>query len=116
MTYSLFIDDERAPNNFPPVGDKWVIVRTMEEAVRYIDAAGFPQFITFDHDLGEDEPSGMDIAKWLIAQDQRSNGKCLSDEFTFAVHSQNSPGTANIKGLLSNYLSCRKTSMISSTC
>lgn len=116
MTYSLFIDDERSPNDFPPVGNKWVIVRSMSEAVRYIDAVGFPSFITFDHDLGPDEPTGMDIAKWLIDQDQNCNGKRLPKNFSFDVHSQNPPGAANIKGLLNNYLAWRKTSMISSTC
>jgi hypothetical protein len=109
MRYSLFIDDERAPSGNPPFGDSWVIVRSVTDAIKYIKAVGFPTFITFDHDLGENELTGMDFAKWLVEQDINSNGLCIPKNFKFDVHSQNPPGAANIKNLLSNYLHYRNT-------
>lgn len=102
MTYSLFIDDERHPPSKSPIGNKWVVVRTMHEAIDYINAAGFPAFISFDHDLGPDQPTGYDFAKWIVERDLEDD--LLPENFKFEVHSQNPVGAENIKRLLINYL------------
>lgn len=107
MTYSLFIDDERIPGNRkPPAGDRWVIVRSVNDAIKYIERVGWPGFITFDHDLGENEPTGYDFAKWIV--DRALDGKNLPSYFTFDIHSQNPVGAENIRSLLNNYLDWAK--------
>lgn len=50
MTYKMFIDDERFP-----VTDDWTIVRSSQEAIDCVLNNGFPQKISFDHDLGGDD-------------------------------------------------------------
>ena len=54
----LFLDDVRDP----PAGDESVIVRSFAEAVEYVERHGIPAFISFDHDLGENVPTGHDFA------------------------------------------------------
>lgn len=103
MTYKLFIDDER----FPVVIEDWKIARTIRDVQAIIDEFGVPSFISFDHDLGANEPSGMDITKMLVEMDM--DGKIdLDQNFAFYVHSQNGPGTANINSYLSNYLKVKR--------
>lgn len=104
--YSLFIDDERVPGSrSAPVG-KWVIVRSMRDAVSQVQRHGWPDFISFDHDLGDDELTGYDFAKWIV--DRALDGNPLPDDFAFDVHSQNPVGAQNIKSLLKNYLNWAK--------
>lgn len=43
----LFLDDVRNPPD-----DTWVVVRSYDEFVNYIEKEGVPDFISFDHDLG----------------------------------------------------------------
>ena len=100
----LFLDDER----FPPEKGEWVIVRTFYEAVNYCYKRGCPVFISLDHDLGEDTPTGYDFAKWLVEQDMNSDGEYIPVDFTFYVHSQNPVGAENIKKYLNNYLEHRR--------
>lgn len=72
---------------------------------------GVPYFISFDHDLGPDIPTGMDIAKALVEMDM--DGKIdMNSEFTFYVHSQNSVGAVNIQSYLSNYLKVKRNEYI----
>lgn len=99
MTYKLFIDDERYP---PRDGGKWYVARSMDEVKFMVSQHGWPEFMSFDHDLGDDTESGMDIAKWIVEQDL--NGFELPHEFEFYVHSQNPIGAENIRSLLSGYL------------
>lgn len=112
MKYNMFIDDER----YPPMGDGnlWVICRNKTDVQWYVESQGFPSFISFDHDLGEDQPTGLDIAAYLVDLDIDSND---SDDTTygnlvdcaFYVHSQNPIGKANIEGLLNGYFKfCKK--------
>lgn len=101
LKYKLFIDDER----FPPADDpcaRWVIVRNLNEAQHAILTMGFPVFISWDHDLGADTPSGFDIAKWIVDYDLDYN--VIPADFDFYVHSQNPVGAGNIEGLLRGYL------------
>lgn len=95
----LFIDDERYP---VPFGSMY-ISRTMVEVKELMKTEKFlPAFISFDHDLGEYQPSGMDIAKWLIDQELENN-YVFPPEFTHYVHSQNPVGRDNINGLFKSF-------------
>jgi len=109
MTWNLFIDDERMPQDvtwgspefystFP-----WTIARNMKQVQSLTDMYGFPNFVSFDHDLGDNEPTGKDIANWMIEGDMDCTHR-IPDDFQFYVHSRNPVGKANIEGLLNNYL------------
>lgn len=103
----MFIDDERYP---PDDGKRWVICRNKLDVDWYVQMHGIPKFISFDHDLGEDQPTGYDIAKMLVEydlgtdeQDKAWHGT-LREGFQYYVHSQNPIGKANIEGLLNGYI------------
>ena len=95
VSYALFLDDERQP----PQGE-WVIVRSYDEAVRYVTQHGMPTKISFDHDLGEAK-SGQDFARWLV---DHHFIQPLPDDFSFVVHSRNPVGAENITALLNRFL------------
>ena len=95
----LFLDDLRDA----PSGDPWVTVRSFADAVAYIEQQGIPAFISFDHDLGEDVPTGYDFAKWLV-ECHLDGTHLFPTTFSYAVHSANPPGAANIRGLLDGFL------------
>ena len=98
----LFIDDIRNP-----VDSTYDVVRSYDDAIAFMQSKGCPQFITFDHDLGEaDAGTGYDIAKWMVEQDL--NGNFIPADFNYDVHSANPVGAANIRGLLDNYLAVRE--------
>ena len=88
----LYLDDLRST----PEGFERVYSYT--EFVAYLEHKGLPDFISFDHDLGE-EFSGYDCAKYLVDY-------CLDHQLPlhdFAVHSQNPVGKENIERLLNNF-------------
>lgn len=103
----LFLDDIRNPNSIYPDtnNDDWVIVRSYNEFCDYIWENGVPNFISFDHDLADDdgvdaegnscEKTGLDCVKWLID---------LGAEIPkYNVHSSNPVGKKNIISLIENY-------------
>lgn len=114
----LFLDDERMPADVTwaliggvgPWGAEWNIVRSMDEASQWVKDNGFPNVISFDHDLGlmhyahdySDGKTGYDFAKWLIEYDMDTN--TMPADFSFTVHSKNPIGSENIRTVLSNYL------------
>lgn len=102
MRWSLFLDDIRNPKGPSPTNG-WIVARSFAEALTAIHTLGPPVFISFDHDLGEDVPTGMDLAKWLVDQELDGN-LSLPRGFTFNVHSANPVGAKNIEGLLNGYL------------
>jgi hypothetical protein len=120
MTWNLFIDDERnledvtwAPREIQEVyrNEKWVIARSYGDAMVEILNHGFPKFISFDHDLGDEtKHTGFDLAKQLVENDIISGDRegrqayKFPEDFAFYVHSKNPIGKANIEGLLNNYL------------
>jgi hypothetical protein len=120
MTWNLFIDDERelkdvtwAPWHVRHLyrNEEWVIVRSYGDAMVEILNRGFPKFVSFDHDLGDETKyTGYDLAKQLvendiISGDQPSRQRYkFCDDFTFYVHSQNPVGKQNIETYLNNYL------------
>ena len=80
---------------------------------------GFPNVISFDHDLGYEEfdtdengkiivtaataeKNGYDFAKFLVEYDLSTS--TMPDNFTFTVHSMNPIGAENIRKYLENYI------------
>jgi hypothetical protein len=116
MTYRLYLDDVR------PCPDGDVLARNFWEARRIVAERGFPNHVSFDHDLGmiineeigglvsasEDpnEKTGMDFAKWLCGHDVRTG--LMPEHFTFSVHSANPVGAKNIQLYMENYMRLRK--------
>ena len=92
---NLYLDDVReTPDNF-------VRVYNYEEFVQFINENSVPDFISFDHDLGEGK-TGFDCAKFLVKS-------CLDNgisKINFVVHSQNPVGKENIEKLLENFNKC----------
>lgn len=118
MKKYLFLDDERNPGDVTWVliggvgswGADWQIVRSFNQAVAWVKENGFPDVISFDHDLGlmhyagdySDGATGMDFAKWLVEYDIEN--KTMPADFKFTVHSKNPEGARNIKELLNGYM------------
>jgi len=114
----LFLDDERMPGDVKWLliggvgswGADWQIVRSCDEAIKWVQDNGFPDVISFDHDLGlmhyandySDGKTGHDFAKWLVEYDMDTN--TMPEKFSFTVHSKNPQGTINIEKLLDNYI------------
>lgn len=93
----LFIDDERFP-----IDDNWVVVRTSDEAIDFIKKNGIPGYISFDHDLGDDDDS-IKIVNFMIDYVLDGHGVFPVD-FDYYVHSQNPTGKRNIEGKLDGFL------------
>lgn len=115
--YNLFLDDQCSDyslNTGKPVRDaesidpsrKYVLIDQYSKAIEYINQYGCPVFISFDHDLGENEPTGFDFAKELIERDLDNPG-WIPTNFNFKVHSANPIGKLKIESLLNNYLNFR---------
>lgn len=66
MSYKLFIDDERFPVH---AYDDWIIARSFKEVKALVEKIGMPSHVSFDHDLGKDQPTGFDIVKWMCEVD-----------------------------------------------
>ena len=94
----VFVDDERFPTD-----ETNIIVRNFYEFVAYVQDNGIPNVIHFDHDLGDGQPTGYDIAKYIVECDL-DQVFTIPDNFTYFIHSQNPTGAKNIKSLLDNYL------------
>lgn len=93
----LFIDDERNPPS-----RKWEVARSLKAVEWYLDNIGTPLYISFDHDLGDQVPSGYDIAKMMV--ERSLDGKLdFSLIKQINVHSANGTGAENIRGLFSSY-------------
>ena len=113
----LFLDDIRIPkdaiglvpsnmNQFYWSND-WVIVRSHDEFISWIEINGVPDFISFDHDLADEhykdlegthEKTGYESAKWLVNHCLDKNIK-IPD---YQVHSANPVGKQNIESYLEN--------------
>lgn len=120
MIWNLFIDDERDPKQcvWAPgmvyrkyVSEDWLVARTWKEVAEVIRAQEcLPNFISFDHDLGDNEPTGYDIVKMLIedALDHPDEPSMqFPRDFDFFVHSKNPIGKVNIEMLLTGFISRR---------
>lgn len=87
-SYSIFLDDERDP---PDNGVNWMVARSYNRFVSAITVIGQPDFISFDHDLGDDEEgTGYDCAMYLLRRGIKpKNG--------YQVHSMNPVGAERIR-------------------
>lgn len=97
----VYLDDLRNPKH-----QGWTVVRSYDEAVALCEKHGCPATWSFDHDLGNNAPTGYDFVKWLIDTDLDNPG-FIPDTFSFNVHSANPVGAVNISNALSRYLSWR---------
>jgi len=120
MTWNLFIDDERnvedvtwAPSCMQEKyrNEDWKIARSHYDVCNLLWEHGMPNFVSFDHDLGDNQKTGFDITKYIVELDMDSAepdkfGKTyeFATTFDFYVHSKNPIGKANIEGLLYGYL------------
>ncbi|WP_319804248.1 cyclic-phosphate processing receiver domain-containing protein [Chryseobacterium kimseyorum] len=113
----LFLDDLRHPIDAYHytkqdifLRDDWEIVRNYHQFVSSILVEGFPEFISFDHDLADEdylesdsheipEKTGYECAKWLINYCMDHNVELPK----FFSHSMNPVGKENIESLLNNY-------------
>lgn len=138
MSYSIFLDDTRVPSDvkwikLPKLA--WTIARNYNQfrgviEGRWNSAGEFPDFIAFDHDLGDEaykeiarvsslkgtspfnysnlkgEKTGLDCAKFLVdfCQDKQLNLPA------WLVHSQNPIGRENIESYLNSYVQSLKIS------
>jgi hypothetical protein len=124
MTWNLFIDDERYLDDVTWApwevrekyrNEQWVIVRNVASACSEIVNRGMPSFISFDHDLGQDQPSGYELVKILIADaldypDQEEYQ--FPKDFSFYVHSQNPIGKASIEALINGYMEFKNAGLL----
>lgn len=114
MGWKLFLDDERYP-----VDGGWIIARSYDDAVWCVESYGFPDYVSFDHDLGgmddcdpftermiipeRGERDGYDFAKWLC-QYAMDRDIYMRDFFGFVVHSQNPVGAENIRAYIRGFM------------
>ena len=99
MNYKIYIDDERLPStNWAKDGSVIIIVRNMEQFKEVIAKFDKPVSISFDHDLGENQPTGYDIAHWLVYDCQLD-----TRNIDINVHSANPVGANNIRMLFNSW-------------
>lgn len=95
MTWTLFLDDERAPTwDLYPCE----IARDCAEAIELIQDLGLPNIISFDHDLGKDVPSAMTLMRHLVDGHLDGLFDCNLIE-RIVIHSANPVGAKNLAGL-----------------
>lgn len=98
--WKLYLDDIRFPkNNSVP----YTICRSVVEAKILMKSKGCPVYISFDHDLGDDQETGYDLAKWMVEEIMDGN-LIVPKGFHFGVHSANPVGAKNIQMLLDRFL------------
>lgn len=92
----LYLDDIREPED-----DSWIIVRTYNEFVSYIATYGIPDFMSLDHDLGE-EKSGYDCTKYLLKYIRKKidNKEDLPNKINYIIHSMNPVGANNMREVM----------------
>lgn len=99
MLYSLFLDDERFPPDDPFNDVPWVLARTYEDAVWYVENYGMPHMFSFDHDLGLLSKNGYQFAQWVGERMMDRSAECRKPIY-YTVHSMNPVGAENIRRYL----------------
>ena len=111
MQYNLFIDDERVPMDVKWGSwedqalyrdSEWIIARDWFEVLELVVSLGFPSLISFDHDLGDKQKTGYEIAQKLC--DMIMDGVELPVGFQYRVHSKNPVGAENIRSFMNNFI------------
>lgn len=100
MNWSLFLDDLRDVS-YVPHRSNFKVARSTDEAITLVDKYGIPEFISFDHDLGETDRA-MDFLKILYSK--FPDGPVPE----FQIHSSNPVGRDNI----SSYMDSWKRSLV----
>ena len=95
----IFIDDERFPADN---SGEWCIVRSSQAAIDLVILQGYPEFISFDHDLGGEDTS-IKFVDWMI-NNTLDTGNFTQFPKNFSVHSQNPIGTKNIIGKMTGFI------------
>lgn len=90
----LFVDDERPM----PTNGNWIISRTPAGAIQLMvwavqNPGNRIEILSLDHDLGENVPTGYDIAAWL---EKEVITKGMIPPKVLKVHSANPVGRARI--------------------
>lgn len=102
--YTLFLDDVRDVEKYFEKADNVILCRSYDEAVALVQERGLPEFVSFDHDLGdtenEVEKSGYEFAKFLVQYMMEND---IKGEFKYQVHSANPIGAENISAYLKNW-------------
>jgi len=103
---NIFLDDCRHPEDVYGEEDErnWIICRNpfeFKDVLRNENLDKQELFVSFDHDLGEDEndkltETGMDCAKWLVEQN--------IVPVDYNVHSANPVGAENIRVYIKNWI------------
>ena len=99
MTWTLFLDDERAPTR--DLGSEVLVARDCDEARKLVSEMGVPSVISFDHDLGKPE-SGFTFMLWLVDESLDEHLDLMKVKRVI-VHSMNPTGARNIAGLWDGY-------------
>jgi hypothetical protein len=96
MAWNLWLDDQafelkerKAPAGFLPAS-------SVQEAQRFINVLGLPEFMDLDHDLGKDG-TAMDFLKWLV--EKYPDGPVPG----YNVHSENPIGKLNIYSYIKSW-------------
>jgi hypothetical protein len=82
----VFLDDIRMPPD-----NSWVIVRNVSEAKRILQTNSV-EWLSLDHDLGDNTETGYDLVKWL--EEQVYEGSIVP--MTMTTHSANPVGVKNM--------------------
>ncbi len=93
----IFIDDERIP-----VDDGWLVVRSYAEFCRaFLGGGTCVRELSFDHDLGGFDPTGLDCVNWLI-ETALDDPDLVSGLERIYFHTANIIGMVDMRGKLEN--------------
>jgi hypothetical protein len=97
MRNYIWLDDVRQP---PHVC--WLWVKSVQEAISIMDnlEGEGPIVLAFDHDLGENEPTGYDLAKHIEATAAQGSPYAIIE---WHIHSANPAGARNIKAAMESF-------------
>ena len=95
----LWLDDLRDPHLYLSEKDYDIVwVKSFVEFTAWITLNGTPEYVSFDHDLGEDL-SGYDAVKFLASYCEKLERRLPS----CTIHSANPVGRANIQSVIDTY-------------
>ena len=94
MTWNLYIDDIRNP----PADRDWLVCRSSQEALDRIVDLGMPHFISFDHDLGEDDTTMVFLRRFV---NEVWDG--VTSPPDYIIHSANPVGVQNIRSFMDSW-------------
>jgi hypothetical protein len=95
----LFVDDVRDPESVG-ADPSSVVARNFRSAVEAIETKGLPEHVYLDYDLGEYEPTGYDLAKYIIDTYLMPTRTRFP---SYSIHSASPIGRQIIEQLISSY-------------